>query len=534
MHISKINLVNFKRFRKLTIDLSNLQLSPKLVLVTGANGSGKSSLFDAFEWISIPGKDGIKNESTYYEDSYYIRFSEQASGTAGQLPVSVKIDFDNSQFSQRILNFVSSPKNMEEFFGLCRKDLFYGRSAVRQTPRIIKNSSKLTNPSADVDRPHFYTDIDERFENDVSLWKKSFVELINKALKRIFAGSDSTSLTLVSILPAKTGKFVEIKFKKGTSVFGHDLLSSGEKAIFGTLLNLLVRRRHFQDSIYFIDELDVHLNTSLQYAFLKEITENWIPENCQLWTASHSLGFIQYAKESENAAILNFEQLDFDSSQIIFPQPKEDMEIYEIAVPKDMLSAIFKDKLLTFCENEDAVIYNAVNLPNRLFVPAEDKNDVYFSVKNNPKFFGIMDKDFLTPKEIESIRQKVPNLFVLNYYSIESYLYHPENLAEIIEGFDIEKYKNELKLQKQSLYETIIYGLKNARDSYKVLTREKIKTTNSKDDILTSLKSDVFEDFYPYLDMKNKFKHGDFNVPKTDLMHTKWIKQAISEIFNTD
>lgn len=534
MHISKINLVNFKRFRKLTIDLSNLRFPPKLVLVIGANGSGKSSLFDAFEWISTPGKDGIKNESTYYEDSYYARFIEHDSGIAGQLPISVKIDFDNAQFSQRILNFVGSPKNMEDFFGLRRKNLFYGRTAIRQTPRIIKTSSKLTNLSTDPDRPHFYTEIDERFENDVSLWKKSFTAQMNEALKRIFAGSDSTSLRLISILSSKTGKFIEIKFKKGTSVFGHDLLSSGEKAVFGILLNLLVRRRHFQDSIYFIDELDVHLNTSLQYAFLKEITENWIPENCQLWTASHSLGFIQYARESENAAILNFEQLDFDSPQIVFPQPKENMEIYEIAVPKNMLSSVFKNKLLTFCENEDVAVYNAINLSDRLFMPAKDKNDVYFSAKNNPKFFGIMDKDFLTHLEIQSIRQRVPNLFVLNYYSIESYLYHPENLAEIIKCFDVEKYKQELKLQKQSLYETIIYGLKQARDSYKVLNHEKIKTTNSKDDIIASLKSDVFEDFYPYLDMKIKFKHGNFNIPKTDLIQTKWINRAISKIFNAD
>jgi internalin A len=115
-----------------------------------------------------------------------------------------------------------------------------------------------------------------------------------------------------------------------------------------------------------------------------------------------------------------------------------------------------------------------------------------------------MDKDFLTPKEIEVIRQKVSNLFVLDYYSIESYLYHPENLAEVIEGFNVEGYKNDLKQQKQILYEKVIYGLKQARDSYKVLAQEKIKLKNAEDDIFASLKSDTFENFYPYLDMKEK------------------------------
>ena len=56
-----------------------------------------------------------------------------------------------------------------------------------------------------------------------------------------------------------------------------------------------------------MDELDLHLNTQLQYNLLKEITENWIPENCQLWTASHSLGFIDYANGSEMAAIIDFD-----------------------------------------------------------------------------------------------------------------------------------------------------------------------------------------------------------------------------------
>lgn len=356
MHISRITLINFKRFRKLTIDLSTLRCSPKLVLVIGANGSGKSSLFDAFEWISKPVKDGVKNESTHYEDTYYIRFIEHHSNLTGVLPVSVKIDFDNNHSSKRTLNFVGPDRNLEEFSGLHKKNLFYGRSALRQMPREIKSSLKSTRISADADRPRFYIDADNRFENDISLWKKYFIKPMNNALRRIFGEDDSTSLRLVNVLPPSEQKPAEIKFKKGASFFGYDLLSSGKKEIFGLLLNLQVRHKNFQDTIYFIDELDVHLNTGLQYAFLKEITENWVPENCQLWTASHSLGFIQYARASENAAILDFDQLDFDLPQIITPQPNNNPGVYEIAVPKDMLSEIFRDKLLTFCENKDVLI----------------------------------------------------------------------------------------------------------------------------------------------------------------------------------
>ena len=562
MHISKIQLTDFKRFSDLTIDLSDTQSPPKLVLLIGANGSGKSSLFDAFNWIADEKKShllppvptfALTNVYHNFDKAEKIHvipsFGDNYRYKANKKP-NVSIDFGNQiklqtfwENDQKVIF-----RNNEKF----PKNLFYGRSAFRQSPRLTKNSLTSINILDDIDRPNYFIDADNRFENDVSLWLESVLEEvfgndfdaqnlkerlilpINNALIRIFGEDNSTSLKLVSVLPPSNGRPTQINFEKGESAFGYDLLSSGEKEIFGILLNLLVRRASFQDTIYFIDELDVHLNTSLQYALLKEITENWIPENCQFWTATHSLGFIQYARGSENAVILDFDQLDFDLPQTIFPQPKENLEVYEIAVPKDMLSEIFKDKLLTFCENEDVTVYNSIGLPKKLFLPAKDKNDVYFSSKNNPKSFGLMDKDFLTPPEIELIYQKVPNLFILNYYSIESYLYHPENLAEIINDFDIESYKKDLKQQKQNLYEKVIYGLKQARDSYKVLALEKIKVNNAEENIFAALKSDSFEEFYPYLDMKKTFKHGNYNISKIQLAQSKWIEKAISKIFDAN
>ena len=87
--------------------------------------------------------------------------------------------------------------------------------------------------------------------------------------------------------------------------------------MFNIILNLFIRREHFPNAIYFIDELDVHLHTSLQYSLVREIVERWIPENSQLWTASHSLGFIDYASGSDDAAILDFDDLDFDQPQTL-------------------------------------------------------------------------------------------------------------------------------------------------------------------------------------------------------------------------
>lgn len=541
MHINKIRLTDFKRFSDLTIDLSAVQ-PPKLVLLIGANGSGKSSIFDAFNWIAaykkmILAPVGLWLEIVPIDEPPPVRENSLKTyfGKARKEP-KISISFDENLLIENFWDF----ENNIVFEGIEKtsSNLFYGRSALRQAPRLNKNPSGSTTVLDDSDRPAFYIDAENRLGNDVSIllksgWdlEKSFALPLNNAFKNIFGEDKSISLKIVEVTSKPP---IQIIFEKGQSTFDYDLLSSGEKEVFGILLNLLVRRESFQNTIYFIDELDVHLNTSLQHALLKEITENWIPEGCQLWTATHSLGFIQYAKETENAVILDFDHLNFDTPQTIVPQLKENLEVYDIAVPKDMLSKIFLDKSLTFCENTDVVIYNSISFSEKVFLPAKDKNDVYFLAKNNPEFFGVMDKDFLTPQEIELIREKVSNLFVLNYYSIESYLYHPENLAEVISDFNIEDYREDLKQQKQSNYERVLYGVKQARDSYKVLTIESIKLNGIEEHIFASLRSDSFEDFYPYLDMKKLFRHGHHNIPKIRLAQTEWVTNALSQIINAN
>ena len=127
---------------------------------------------------------------------------------------------------------------------------------------------------------------------DSETMRARFVDPINDSLSRIFGNGSSTTLRLTRMIPALDQKPPDVRFQKGHSEVHYDLLSSGEKEVINILLNLFIRSEHFTNAIYFIDELDVHLHTRLQYALLEEIVENWIPGNSQLWTASHSLGFI--------------------------------------------------------------------------------------------------------------------------------------------------------------------------------------------------------------------------------------------------
>jgi len=460
MYVKKLQFKNFKRFTDLTIDLSGLSKTPKLILMIGSNGSGKSSLFDGFEETSTSLKEDGKMKSLSDFQAYYKKQSDE--------PIFYDISLVDKNGNEVLPN-----RNVGEF-GFRKTEIlsniFYGRSSLRQTPRLTRTAfgQNKFDFEKDSDRPRFYIDKDDRFENDIEHTVKvlledffkrnasgsdeiiqNFITTINNAFRNIFQEGKPTSLQFLSFSPPIEGTTAEILFKKGSSIIHYDLLSSGEKEVFNILLNLLSRRALYQDTIYFSDELDLHLNTSLQYNLLKEITENWIPENCQLWTASHSLGFIDYANESELATIIDFDDLDFDKPQTLYPEQKEDLEVFEIAIPQETLIRLFQGKMIIFCENQNDEYYQLLGLDKKIFVGVRGVKDVFLQTKNQPKSFGLRDRDYLTDTEILRIQKKYPNLFILEFYCFENYLYHPDNIQEINpQGFDYQEYCNDVIKQK--------------------------------------------------------------------------------------
>lgn len=532
MFIRKLQLKNFKRFTDLTIDLSGVQPPPRLVLMIGANGSGKSCVFDAFEWVSRLDKNSKRPiDEAYYKKSVanplWVEIEDSEGRKLGGSEDSLSGDF-------------------------ATKTAFYGRSAFRQVPELTVTS--LTggfNLGDDSDRPRRYIEVDNRFENDVATMVRKLVreilgfrfdaqELldqyitpINLALTRIFGESSKTSLSLHSMLPPVQTQPVEIRFRKGVSDINYDLLSSGEKEIINILFNLHNRREFYQDTVYFIDELDVHLNTSLQYSLLKEITERWLPGGCQLWTASHSFGFIQYAQESRHAEILDFDQLDFDLTHTITPQPKESLEVYEVAIPKEAMTQLLQNRRLVLCENKNDRYYNLLGLKERLFVGVQDYRQVYLNVKNQPNSHGLIDRDYLTDGEIARIRQRLPHLHVLEYYAFENYLFHPENIREAFPELDIRAYQAEIVEQKNERRDFIIAGLELARRGHAVLNNENIeRDEDAIEQIIMALRSDDVETFYPFFDMKTRFNRkalSKLNPSAEKLARTNWFRAAIGK-----
>ena len=532
MNIEALHLENFKRFSDLRIDLSSLDAPPKLVLLIGANGSGKSSIFDAFEFLSGPAK-GLRD---YYLD-YFKKHTDAHMSVGCTLGGGVKV--------QR-----TSKNQVSATTGWDGRSAFYGRSSLRTVPELSGKTRAPIDLTEDADRPQRYIEQDTRFTTDVSqitenilheVWgepfdsdtmRARFTDPINEALERIFSASLATGLQLRKLIPALSGKPPDIRFQKGGSEVHYDLLSSGEKEVFNIILNLFTRREHFPNVIYFIDELDVHLHTSLQYALVKEIVERWIPENSQLWTASHSLGFIDYASSSDDAVILDFDDLDFDQPQTLQPDPKSE-HVFDIAVPRNSALRVFPNKRLIVCENTDARLYNAIDLPELLFIGVRDKNSVVVQTRSSDGFDGLIDRDSLGSEEIVEILRRESTLHVLRYYALENYLYHPANIAELGPArYDDSAYRAALENQMATVRDRMLVNLRGSRGSYEIiqeLSRE--LKERAIQEIEQATASSDFETYYPFLDMKKNRPTAylaGFNLRPIDLASTHWMRDAVA------
>jgi AAA15 family ATPase/GTPase len=564
MRVKELQLKNFKRFTDLTI--RDIPEDCKLVLLIGTNGSGKSSVFDAFEVlgatnksgielgddgipVSIPGIMGISDLAYYHKDDYDL--------IHGQYPLAeIKITGSNKERLEASLNYAGVILQKKEKIS---ENAFYGRSAIRYVPRLTKTVIGKVNEAeikSDNDRPRFYIDEDKRFENDIDILiqeviakvfkgindnspakfdeLKSFLKRMDGAFQRIFGENDTTTLALKSLLPPAEGLPCKILFQKGASEVNYDLLSAGEKEVVNLLFNLFVRNKYHEDTIYFFDEIDAHLNTKLQYNLIKEVTENWIPENCQLWTASHSLGFIDYARDYSNATIIDFDNLDFDLPQVLEPARKN-FTIYDISIPKEMMDKLYdQGKRVVVCENEnDEWLNRMTGFTDFYFAGVADSNSVFARIKDDSRIWGIRDRDFLTTGEIMKLRSKYPNYRILDLYCFENYLYHPDNIIELnLPGFDRQAYIGDILKQKKDKQNIIIPNLGSSRKGYEEFKLDVVERDRDLTEIVEALGSDDFNHFYPFYSMKEhkKLYTGNFNLNKANLIGTNWFKTQFEKI----
>ena len=150
------------------------------------------------------------------------------------------------------------------------------------------------------------------------------------------------------------------QFDKGTSErFSFQNLASGEKAALDLLLDIIVTKAEYDETIFCIDEPEAHIHTKLQGQLLAELYK-LIPDNSQLWIATHSVGMVYKAQDlwhedPDSVVFLDFGRDDFDEQVTLKPITPESRFLG--AVPMKLLLGDLAELVITgrtvFCEGEE-------------------------------------------------------------------------------------------------------------------------------------------------------------------------------------
>lgn len=159
---------------------------------------------------------------------------------------------------------------------------------------------------------------DTSFDNEsVKTLRERIIGRVRNSVKNVFEDLELSSIGD----PLSNGSFF---FTKGTAQdFHYKNLSAGEKAAFDLILDIIIKSEYFDNTIYCIDEPEVHMHTALQAKLLNELYQ-LISERSQLWIATHSIGMLNKAKELEEEApgsvcFLCFDELNPDTQIVLTP-----------------------------------------------------------------------------------------------------------------------------------------------------------------------------------------------------------------------
>jgi len=486
MRITNIKLTNFRRFHDL--EIKDLPATAKLVVLAGPNGSGKSSLFDAF--LIRYRRDaqlGWNRDDKYYNRPDVPVMEDPASG------VSVR-----TRRGQKL------SKGAMYVRTAYRHDPEFATSSLSQQSPILESLhlNRLIEPDATV--AINYARLASQAMEDVFVneaptttmesYRNKIIGEIREPLKRLFP-----DLTLAGFgNPLDQGSF---QFNKGeTKHFDYKNLSGGERAAFDLILDMIVKRKSHTDAIYCIDEPETHLNTKVQGALLQELL-NLVPEESQLWIASHSIGMMRKARELYDAdpssvVFLDFGGHNFDKTTVITPQkPTREFWRSVLHIALDDLANLIAPREVVICEGSpdkpdspgkkvehDARVYSTIfadEFPDVGFISAGSSNEVSGDflalatalpkVAAGMKVRRLIDRDDHAQEDVECYRKK--RITVLGRRHLESYLFDDEVLISLCnsKGRD-DAVPEVLAAKKKAIEESV--GRGNPSDDIKSATGE--------------------------------------------------------------
>ena len=296
MRIRSISLKGYKRFKDLTIDLGDDPA--RIVALVGPNGCGKSSVFDALLFLQGAygniGKTGQK-DSWYHsldQDPNYDRNNVNVVFTTGSLD-----EVRNSRRGQRntLFSFRSSYRyNTEVKVDEIRSVEDIGRNQDGASTAIAMDSKMEINYRRLQAKYSRYRD-----DHDVrpSEARRHVVDELNRSLKACV----DVEIEALGVVEDGRGTLYFARGDQEKS-FEFDLLSSGEKEVVDLLLDLYLRQEAYDDTVFLIDEPELHLNTSIQRKLFCEI-DRLVGGDCQIWVATHSIGFLRALQDDLDAGL---------------------------------------------------------------------------------------------------------------------------------------------------------------------------------------------------------------------------------------
>jgi predicted ATPase len=489
MKVSEIHIKNFKRFKDTNI--IGLPSESKLVIIVGTNGSGKSSLFDAFHhWYKMNVGFGYNGDEAYY-------VKEKTEGFNPNRNVNV-IFHDSEQGNskdKKCMYFRTAYRNDPDFnvssfsrLGAPTDNLRFQR-LIDNDQSVSQNYQRLIYSTLS----SVYSDTND--EKSVKELREELIGKVKSSMKNVF-----DDLTLNNIGdPLGDGSFL---FEKGTSKSYHyKNLSGGEKSAFDLLLDFIIKLQYYNDTVFFIDEPDSHMHTSLQGKLINELY-NVTPDNSQLWLTTHSLGVMRAAKDIEqntpgHVTILEFDGYDFDTECNMYPV-KLDRIVWEsfLSIAIGDYSSRIAPEIIVLCEgsitgstrkNFDADIYNTIfgsEYPQTSFISGgsctelEKDDHLGFSVLKEllktSKVYRLLDRDDKSDEEISSLLQR--RCIVLKKRHLESYLFDDEVINKLIDTNPLEgKEKQDIireaaEIKTQAIQESVSRG--NSDDDIKSASGE--------------------------------------------------------------
>ncbi|MEO1256128.1 MAG: AAA family ATPase, partial [Bacteroidota bacterium] len=257
--------------------------------------------------------------------------------------------------------------------------------------------------------------------------------------------------------PQTAGTFL---FNKGKSHnYLYENLSGGEKAAFDLLLDFIIKAKVFDNTVYCIDEPELHMHSNLQGKLLNELY-NQLPDDCQLWIATHSIGMMRqamdmYRRNPDKVVFLDFDVHDFDK-QVVMTPTKVDRQFWKkvFSVALDDIAELIAPQEIVFCEGKpfhnrgdtfDADVYSTIfsaTHPQTEFIPLDgseqvEKNSLLIEgvlghMFSSISMWRVLDRDDRNGTEIAEAKAKGTK--ILKRRTLESYLWDDEILELFCES----------------------------------------------------------------------------------------------------